>query len=138
MPTICTQPRTDTQNPQDDPQFIRVQSLAQELKQLLEHNDTTFDDDIIRRQMELLERWMECYCAHLVAPDTFSETASALISDMRGRLKLSVEEQQRLEGEGGVPSSKEQLEKDEDMLRAIRRSQKLLTEVETLFSENRS
>lgn len=118
---------------QDARRFERVQAVAQDLKGLLEHNNSAFDDEIIQRQMELMERWMECYRSNLVTPNTFSETSTALITDMRGRLKLAVEEQQRLEGEGGNPSTKEQVEKSEETLKAIRRSEKLLQEIETLF-----
>jgi hypothetical protein len=113
-----------------------VRALTDELKQLLEHNNTAFDDEIIRRQMELLGNWMECYRTNLVAPATFSETGVALLNDMRARLKLSIEEQQRLEGEGGNPSTKEQVEKTEELLKVIRRSEKLLAEVEALFPEH--
>lgn len=117
----------------DENQLHKVEALVNELKHLLECNDTVFDDEIIGRQMQILETWMECYHSGIIATATFHETSTALLTDLRGRLKLAAEELQRLEGEGGNPASKEQVEKNEGLNKAIRRSEKLISNIEELF-----
>lgn len=114
-------------------QLRRVETLTGELKQLLERNNSVFDDEIIHRQISLLEHWMDCYHRGLVTADTFSGASVALVSDLQTRLKLAEEEIQRLEDEGGATANKEQIEENEALLQAIRRSEKLITSIETLF-----
>jgi len=118
----------------NDERLQWVEALADDLKQLLENNNTAFDDEMIGRQIELVERWIDCYCHNLVAAETFSEASAELLADLRMRLKLAAEELQRLEGEGGNPATEEQMAANEETLKAIRRSEKLLSHIETLFS----
>jgi len=103
------------------PQWQRMKALADDLKQLVERNNSVFDDENIRRQIAVLERWMDHYCRDLVTAETFYETSAALLADLGSRLKLTTEERQRLEGEGGLPATREQAEQNEEMLKTIRR-----------------
>lgn len=114
-------------------QLQQVETLIDELKHLLEENDSVFDDEIICRQIDLLEHWMGCYRDGLIDSDTFSSASTALLGDLRTRLKLAEEEIQRLEDEGGASTNKEQIEENEELLQAIRRSEKLLANIEGLF-----
>jgi hypothetical protein len=126
--------RKSTQAKPDTLKLQQVQIVTDELKRLLQNNNTAFDDEVIRRQVDLLEHWMDCYRRDLFNVDTFSEASTALISDLRARLKLAAEEVQRLEDEGWAVPNREQLEENEEMLRAITRSEQLLMNIEELFS----
>jgi hypothetical protein len=132
------EPRTEehksAKSKPDTLKLQQVQIVTDELKRLLQNNNTAFDDEVIRRQVDLLEHWMDCYRRDLFNVDTFSEASAALISDLRARLKLAGEEVQRLEDEGWAVPNREQLEENEEMLRAIARSEQLLLNIEELFS----
>ena len=130
---MARRPKGYEARPKQNPaQLQRMQELLEEMKCLMERNDSIFDDESVRREMTMLERWMESYRSDLVSMDTFCETSVLLLADLRTRLKLAAEELQRLEGEGGNPASKEQVDKNEQLLKAVRRSEKLFLNIEEL------
>ena len=110
-----------------------VEELDNEMKRLLVKHEGVLNDEGIRRNVEVLERWLESYRRGLVAAHKISETGSGWLGDLRDRLKLAAEEMQRLEGEGGNPSSKEQAEKIEELLKAVRRIDAVIPNVQHLF-----
>ena len=99
------------------------------LKDLLALDLNTFGDKNISRELEVLGRWNAYYHKNLVTLEAFSETCMIVLANLRDRLKLALEEMQRLEGEGGPTASKEQVEKNEALVKAIRR-------IETLLNKN--
>ncbi len=115
-------------------QLERVELLIDELKQLLDRHNSAFDDEVIHRHIILLEHWVECYQQDTVGIDTFTEASIKLLNDLSGRLKFAAEEMQRLEGEGGNPASREQDRQIDDMVKAVRRSQKLIADIAGLFA----
>jgi|GEM_PF-4389214 len=116
-------------------QLERVQALTGELKQLLGRDNSAFDDEIVHHQIDLLEYWMDCYRRNIITVGTFSGVSIALLNDLRARLKLAAEELQRLEDEGGNPATKEQAKKTDEVVKAVRRSEKLLSNIEELFNQ---
>lgn len=113
-----------------------AEELTNELKRLLVKHEHTLDEEGIRREVEILERWMESYRRGLAAANKISETGTSWLTTLRDRLKLAADEIQRLEGEGGPAPSKEQMAKTEDLLKAVRRIEKVMPNLEHLFPQN--
>lgn len=114
-------------------QLQDVEALEHELKRLLVRHEATLDAEGIRKEVEILERWMESYRRGLAAADKISCTGMTWLADLRDRLKLSADERQRLEGEGGNPASKEQAEKTEELLKAIRSIERVMPDIQHML-----
>lgn len=119
------------------PKLKEVEELTHTLKQLLVNHETALDEEDIRREVEILERWMESYRRGLSAADKISETGVEWLSTLRDRLKLAADERHRLEAEGGNPPSKEQAKKTEELLDAARRIDQAIPDIEQMFSQAR-
>lgn len=112
----------------DSSQVQEIETLIDELKHLMSRKIGAFEDENVHRELEVLERWRDCCHKGLVTPEAFAETSTVLLTTLHDRLKLAAEEMQRLEGEGGPPASREQVEKAEHLLRAIRHIEKILNQ----------
>lgn len=106
-------------------QLQRIESLTDELKDLLAHDADAIDKDI-RREISVLERWIDCYCQGLVGAPTVSETSTVLLSNLRDRLKLAADELLRLESEGGSVADRRQAETTEELLKAVRHIERVI------------
>jgi hypothetical protein len=100
--------------------------LAGELKRLLIRHDGALADVGVRREIRQLEDWLESQRKGPVPASIISGTGMSWLVTLRDKLKLSADEAIRLEGEGGNPSTKEQAEKMDDLLKAIRRMDKII------------
>lgn len=115
-------------------QLAEAEELTNELKRLLVRYESALEQEGIRQQVETLERWMESYRRGLNAARKLSENGMPLLTEMRERLKLAADELQRLEGEGGNPATKEQAAQAEEFLKASRRIDQVLPNIEHIFS----
>jgi lysyl-tRNA synthetase class I len=111
-----------------------VEEMTNELKRLLVKNEKALDEHDTRHEVEVIERWMESYRRGLSAAHKLSETGTTWLVDLRDKLKLAADELIRLEGEGGNPSNKEQVERTEELLNAVRRIDKVLPEMQHMFN----
>jgi len=105
-----------------------VTTLAAEVKSLLVRHNDILKDEGIRKEMRQLEEWLETERTGPAPAGVISEGGIMWLIALRDKLKLSADEAQRLEGEGGPPSSKEQIEKTENKLKAIRRIDAIICE----------
>ncbi len=110
-----------------------VEALTNELKRLLVRHETLLEQEGIKHQIEVLERWMESYRRGLAAAYKLSQNGITWLNDLRERLKLAADELQRLEGEGGNPATAEQIAKAEELIKAIHRIDEVAPSVEHIF-----
>ena len=101
-------------------QLHEVTTLAAEVKRLLVRHNAVLKEEGIRKEMRQLEEWLETERKGPAPAGVISASGIGWLIELRDKLKLSAEEAQRLEGEGGLPSSKEQVQKREDMMSAVR------------------
>src|SRR5262249_25131045 len=90
-----------------------------ENKILIARHDEVLKEEGMRKEMEQLELWLEVERKGPAPAGIISESGIRWLSALRDRMKLSADEAQRLEGEGGNPASKEQNEKNEALLKTI-------------------
>lgn len=109
-------------------QLHDVTTLAAELKRLLVRHQDTLKDKGVGKEMQQLEDWLEVERKGPAPASIISEGGVAWLEKLRDRLKLSADEMLRLESEGGNPSSQEQIDKTEDLLKAIRRIDRIIDE----------
>lgn len=113
-------------------QLQQVEELTNELKRLLVTCETTLDAEGIKQQIEALERWAESYRRGIKAAGKISLLGPAWLTDLRGRLKNAADEMTRLTNEGGVPMTKEQVATSEQLLRATKKIDDVLPNIENL------
>jgi hypothetical protein len=107
-----------------------AEALTNELKRLLVHSETALNQEGVREHAEKLEHWMESYRRGLTAAHKLSEKGPEFLHEIRDRLSQAQEELHRLEGEGGMPATKDQTTQMEEFSRAIRRIDKLANSLE--------
>lgn len=102
--------------------MCEAEELVHEIRRLLVQHETALEDEDVKNRAETLERWLESYRRGLSAAQKISKNSGAFLQEMRERIKLSLEEMQRLDDEGGATSaSKEQRQRMDDLARVIRR-----------------
>lgn len=109
-------------------QLHEVTALVAELRQLQVRYNTILSQEGLCDELQLLEDWLDTQRKGPVPASIISESGISWLSTLRDKMKLSADEAQRLEGEGGNPSSKEQIEKIEEMLKAVRRIDRIIDE----------
>ncbi len=109
-------------------QLHDVTLLAGELKRLMVRHNAILTEEGVRKEMQKLEEWLEAEREGPAPAGIISESGLHWLSVLRDKLKLSADEAQRLEGEGGNPANKEQAEKLEDLLKTIRRIDRIIDE----------
>lgn len=107
-------------------QLHDITLLAGELKRLLIRHDGVLAEEGVHKEMQQLEEWLESQRKGPVPASIISISGMTWLTSLRDKLKLSADEAIRLEGEGGNPSTKEQAEKMNDLLRTIRRMDKII------------
>jgi hypothetical protein len=113
-----------------------VEQLANEMKRLLVRHEFALEHEGIRHQMETLERWMESYRRGLAAANKLSANGATWLGELRDQLKFAADEILRLEGEGGNPATREQAVQVEELIKAVRRIDKVLPDVEHMFNQH--
>lgn len=112
-----------------------VEHLANEMKRLLVRHEFALEHEGIRHQMETLERWMESYRRGLAAANKLSANGATWLGELRDQLKFAADEILRLEGEGGNPATGEQAVQAEELIKAVRRIDKVLPNIEHMFNQ---
>lgn len=138
-PTQHTIPENTTPNhpPAASQEMADVEGLIRELKQLLVRHESALNEEGIRQEVEILERWVESYRRGLAAANKIAKTGIEWLPTLRDRLKMATDEMQRLEGEGGNPASKEQMQKTEDLLNAAKRIDEVLPTFRQMFASEK-
>jgi len=98
-----------------------ITTMAASLKRILVRHGDVLKEEGVRKEMQRLEEWLEAERKGHAPVCVISQGGISWLSILRDRLKFSVDEAIRLEGEGGNPSTKDQIEKTEDLLKTIRR-----------------
>ncbi len=137
--TITETPTTTETNSPIAQQLAEAEELTNELKRLLVRYESALEHEGIRDQVATLERWMESYRHGLSAARKISENGASWLTELRESLKMAADELTRLEGEGGNPATKEQAAQAEEFLKASRKIDKVIPNIEHMFcNENRS
>lgn len=114
--------------------LAEVEALSRDIKKLVSGSDSALEHQNIRTEMETLERWLESYRRGLSAANKLSLNGPELLQSIRNRLKLAVEEIQRLEGEGGNPATEEKNAAEvEELLKTSRKLEQLIPAIEQMF-----
>jgi hypothetical protein len=116
------------------PDLSEAEALGNDLKHLLVRSEQELIKGDARELVERLERWVESYRRGLSAAQKISDNGTEMLHKTRDQLKLALEEQLRLEDEGGnPPTSKEQAAQVEQIAKALQRIDRLIPTVEQSF-----
>lgn len=117
-------------------QLSEAESLVNELKRILVRHESTLDEEGIREEIEIIERWAESYRRGMKAASKLSEQGCELLEHVRERLKLAADEITRMEDEGPATpeAAKESARKAEDFLKASRRIGEVLPHMQNIVS----
>ena len=107
--------------------------LGHDLKKLLVRSQNELVRGNAREKVEQLERWVESYRRGLAAAHKISSSGISMLAEAREQLHLALQEQLRLEDEGGNPLTKEQSKQIDDLNAAVRRMDQLIPVVESSF-----
>ncbi len=107
--------------------------LGLDLKKLLVRSQNELVRGNARDKVEQLERWVESYRRGLSAAYKISHSGVGMLIEARDQLRLALEEQLRLEDEGGNPATKEQAAQVEQLTAAVRRMDRLIPLIEGSF-----
>jgi len=105
-----------------------VTVLAAEIKHLLVRYDDMLKEGGIGKEMTQLENWLETERKGPVPASIISASGVAWLCSLRDKLKLTADEALRLEGEGGLPSSREQEDKTQTVLKIVRKIDRIIDE----------
>lgn len=114
-------------------ELSEVEALANSLKHLLVRSEQELIRGDTRHRVEQLEHWVESYRRGLSAAQKISDNGMDMLKKTRDQLALALEEQLRLEDEGGNPANKEQSTQIEQLTDAVRRLDKIIPSVEQSF-----
>ncbi len=117
-----------TANTPEAREWREIALLAEKIKELLAYHQAVLKDAGIRKEVRQLEGWLEAECNGPAPATIISRSGMDWLKGLRDKLKLSAEEAQRMESEGGAPRSKEQLERTEELLKTVRRIDKIIDE----------
>lgn len=115
------------------PEISDAEALGNDLKRILVRSEGALAQGDVKTNVEQLERWIESYRRGLSAAQKISDNGIDMLHKTRDKLKLALEELQRLEDEGGNPPSKEHAGDSEELASAIRRIDRLIPTVEQSF-----
>lgn len=115
-----------------------AEEMVKVMRRLLVRYENTLEHEGLRSQIETLERWMQDYRRGLEAAKEISDHATEWVNSARDQFKLAADELHRLESEGGNPLTREQVKESEDLMKAARKLEAMMPQIEKLFhcSEN--
>jgi hypothetical protein len=111
-----------------------AETLTKELGRLLEQHAHALDEKNVRREVEILERWISAYRRGVVNARRISPTEISLLGDLRDHLKLAIEERQRLADEGGRAPTEEESERLDGLMKTTRRIERMLNLAQALHT----
>jgi len=115
------------------PELDEAEALANDLKHLLVRSEKELIHGDARADVEKVERWVESYRRGLSAAQKISDNGVDMLKKTRDQLALALEEQLRLEDEGGNPASKDQSAQIDQLTSAVRRIDRLIPILEQSF-----
>ncbi len=116
------------------PEIKEVEALANDLMKLLVRSEQELIKGDAREQVEKLERWVTSYRNGLYAARKISQDGSEILHKTRDQLKLALDEQLRLENEGGnLPATKEQDGQIEQLSSALRHIDRMIPVIDQSF-----
>jgi len=115
------------------PELDEAEALANDLKHLLVRSEKELIHGDAREHIEKIERWVESYRRGLAAAQKISDSGVEMLHKTRDQLALALQEQLRLEDEGGNPASKDQSVQVEQLSSAVRRIDRLIPILEHSF-----
>ncbi|MBW8882756.1 MAG: hypothetical protein JF615_15450 [Asticcacaulis sp.] len=111
-----------------------AEELGHSLKKLLVRSRNELVKGDAREKVEQLERWVESYRRGLSAAHKISTSGVEMLTQARNQLHLALEEQLRIEDEGGCTAEVcDQTDQIEQLNAAIRRMDRLIPVVEDNF-----
>lgn len=110
-----------------------IEELVHAMKSLQVKSEAVLEQECILTEMETLERWVESYRRGLSAARKLSTSGTEILQNIHDKLKLAVEELQRLEDEGGNPANKKQAAQTEELVAALRRFERVVPTIEQTF-----
>lgn len=111
-----------------------AEKLTKELRRLLARHEDTLEEENIRREVEILERWIAAYRRGVVNARRISPSEISLLGDLRSHLRLTLTERQRLEDEGGRAPTPEESEKLNELMKTMRRMERMLNLAQALHT----
>jgi len=115
------------------PEMSEAEELGNNLKNLLVRSEKELISGDAREHVERLERWVESYRRGLSAAQKISDNGTDMLKKTRDQLALTLEEQLRLEDDGGNVANKDQAAQIEQLSSAVRRIDRLIPVVEQSF-----
>lgn len=115
------------------PELAEVETLCNDLRHMLVRSEQVLIKGDAHSTVERIERWIESYRRGLSAAQKVSDNGVGMLKKARDQLSLSLEEQLRLEDEGGNPPTREHAGDVEEITRAIRSIDQLLPLMEQSF-----
>lgn len=109
-------------------QLHDITTLAASIKSMIVRHNTVLKDAGIRKEMQQLENWLEDERKGPAPACIISSCGVSWLMSLRDKIKLSVDEYQRFEGEGGAPATKDQIERNEELLRTVRRIDRIISD----------
>lgn len=110
-----------------------TEMLIHDVRSILVHAQEDLVNGEAKEHVEKLEQWIESYRRGLAAAQKISTNGTAMLQVTRDKLKLALEEQLRLEDEGGNPATREQSSKIDQLIKTVRRLDRLIPVVEQSF-----
>lgn len=105
-----------------------VEQLADEIRRLLNSHQEILKEEGVRRELVQLEEWLANERYGAAPSGIITQGGLAWLVGLRDRLKLSADEALRMEGEGGNPSTANQARKLDDLLKTVRRLDRIIEE----------
>ncbi len=112
-------------NPPQESAAANLKAITHALERMVARHHLILKAEGAERQVQNLKFWLDNNRKDFAVSGTFPEPGNVWLSGLCKRLKLAVEERQRLEDEGGTPATKEQNEQNEELLNIIRCIEKI-------------
>lgn len=119
--------------PEQLPEITEAEALGQDLKRILVRSERALLQGDVKNNVEQLERWIESYRRGLSAAQKIADSGLDMLHHTRDQLKLSLEELQRMDDEGGNLPNKKSADESEELASAIRRIDRLIPVVQHSF-----
>ena len=121
------------QKPFEQP-LAEVGELVKGMQKLLVKGETAIEhDQNLKKEMETLERWIESYRRGLSAANKITTAGCDIVKDIKDRLKLAIDEMQRLEDDGGQTADRKDAAKLDELTKTLRALEKLIPSIENTF-----
>jgi hypothetical protein len=124
---------SEEQNPQHILQQVEV--ITDALKWLLIQQVITLNEDEVRQEIAVLEKWMESYRGSLMAANKITKSDVEWLSNLCVCLKSAVEERNRVNSENITLYSPngDQAQTIDELMKAVHLIHKRIPDIESMF-----